>query len=331
MKADEYFLWFIYQVCSIINNVEDKGERSNAGESGTLPVNIREAVYGGANLNQSVFSLIRAKYHTLSDSQKVVADYVLNHSNEVMLNTLSEIASACEVSETTILRFLHKINFNSYQLFKISLTQELSKDTPNIVYEDISPEDSTEQIMEKIVSSTISSLKDSLQTINADSVRTFVDEIVNADKVLIIGVGASASIASDMYHKMIKLGLNMVYSNDPHLINILSMNLTPRDFLIVFSHSGESREVLDAVSIAKEQNCRVGAVTSYSKSTLANRADTVICSSSLETRFRSDAMTSRIIQLVIIDIIYVSIVTKIGEKVIPQIYKSRLAVAKNKT
>jgi DNA-binding MurR/RpiR family transcriptional regulator len=130
---------------------------------------------------------------------------------------------------------------------------------------------------------------------------------------------------------MIKLGLNIVYSNDPHLINILSMNLTSNDFMIVFSHSGESREVLDAVSIAKEQKCRVGAITSYSKSTLANRAEYVICSSSLETKFRSDAMTSRIIQVVIIDIIYVSIVTKLGDNIFPQIYKSRLAVAKNKT
>lgn len=300
-------------------------------ESGFLPANIRETVIGGAKLKQNVFSLIRAKYHTLSTSQKVVADYVLNHSSEVMLNTLNEIALACEVSETTVLRFLHKINFNSYQMFKISLTQELSKDSPTIVYKDISLGDSTEQIMEKIISSTISSLNDSLETIHPSNIRTFVDEIIKANKVLIIGVGASASIASDMYHKMIKLGLNTVYCNDPHLINILSMNLTAKDYMIVFSHSGESREVLDAISLAKEQKCKVGAVTSYSKSTLANRADCVICSSSLETKFRSDAMTSRIIQLVIIDIIYVSIVTKIGEDIFPQIYKSRLAVAKNKT
>ena len=63
---------------------------------------------------------------------------------------------------------------------------------------------------------------------------------------------------------------------------------------------------------------------------MANRADYVICSSSLETKFRSDAMTSRIIQIVIIDIIYVCIIIKKGESVLPQIHRSRLAVAKNK-
>jgi len=199
-------------------------------------------------LNRNVLAIIRAKYNTLSSSQKVVADYVLNHSNEVMLYTLNELANACGVSETTVLRFLHKINYNSYQIFKISLTQELSKDTPNTVYEDVGLGDSVEQIMGKIISSTVSSINDSLEVIDSDAVEKFIEKIMSSKKILIIGVGASASIATDMYHKMIKLGLNVVYSNDPHLINILSMNLTPEDFMIVFSHSGESREVLDGVS-----------------------------------------------------------------------------------
>ena len=199
-------------------------------------------------MNRNVLAIIRAKYNTLSSSQKVVADYVLNHSNEVMLYTLNELANACGISETTVLRFLHKINYNSYQIFKISLTQELSKDTPNTVYEDVGLGDSVEQIMGKIISSTVSSINDSLEVIDSDAVEKFIEKIMSSKKILIIGVGASASIATDMYHKMIKLGLNVVYSNDPHLINILSMNLTPEDFMIVFSHSGESREVLDGVS-----------------------------------------------------------------------------------
>lgn len=199
-------------------------------------------------MNRNVLAIIRAKYNTLSSSQKVVADYVLNHSNEVMLYTLNELANACGVSETTVLRFLHKINYNSYQIFKISLTQELSKDTPNTVYEDVGLGDSVEQIMGKIISSTVSFINDSLEVIDSDAVEKFIEKIMSSKKILIIGVGASASIATDMYHKMIKLGLNVVYSNDPHLINILSMNLTPEDFMIVFSHSGESREVLDGVS-----------------------------------------------------------------------------------
>ena len=281
-------------------------------------------------MNGQVFALIRTKYNTLSESQKVVADYIMENPEQVIANTLSDTAYACSVSEPTVLRFLRKIDFTSYQLFKINLAKELSENTSEEVYEDVTFQDTTEQIMDKIIQSTINSIHDSREVLSGETISRVVDKIISAKKVLIVGVGASGCVASDLYHKLLKLRINTVCSNDPHISNILSINLDKEDLLIVISHSGESREILDAVSLAKEQSCEICAITSYEKSTLANRADYVFCSSSLETKFRSDAMTSRIIQIVIIDIIYVCIIIKKGESVLPQIHRSRLAVAKNK-
>ena len=282
-------------------------------------------------VSDNVLPLIRVKYNTFSSSQKVVADYVLEHAKDVMMNTLNELASACQVSETTVLRFLHKINFSSYQLFRIKLTQELSKDSPHAVYQEVDFQDDTQAVKNKIIDSTINSLRDSREIIDAQSVDRFADLILGAGRILIIGVGASAFIAMDMFHKFTRLGLNVICSHDPHISNILATNLTDKDILITISHSGESREILDALALARDNKCQVAAVTSYLKSTLANEADCVLCSSSLETSFRSDAMTSRIIQLVIIDIVFVTLVTRLGAKILPQIYKTKVAVAKNKT
>ena len=281
-------------------------------------------------MNGQIFSLIRTRYNTLSDSQKVVADYILEKPELVIGNSLSDTAAGCKVSEPTVLRFLRKIDFTSYQLFKINLAQDLSENTPDEVYGEVEFKDSTEQIMDKIIQSTIHSIQDSREMLDPKEIERVADKIMAAKKVLIIGMGASGSVATDLYHKLLKLRVNAVCSNDAHMINILSIDLDPDDLMIVVSHSGESREVLDAVSLAKDQKCQICAITSYEKSTLANKADYLLCSSSLETKFRSDAMTSRIIQIVIIDIIYVCIIVKKGEGILPQIYKSRLAVAKNK-
>lgn len=281
-------------------------------------------------MNGQIFSVIRTKYNTLSESQKAVADYILENPDRVVANTLSDTAFECKVSEPTVLRFLRKVDFTSYQLFKINLAKELSENTSEEVYEDVSFKDSTEQIIDKIIHATVNSIQDSKEMLDAVDIGQVTDKIIQAKKVVIIGMGASGSVATDLFHKLLKLRVNAVCSNDAHMINILSVDLDPDDLLIVISHSGESREVLDAVFLAKEQGCQVCAITSYEKSTLANKADYVICSSSLETKFRSDAMTSRIIQIVIIDIIYVDIIVKKGESILPQIHKSRIAVAKNK-
>lgn len=278
-----------------------------------------------------LFSLIRTKYNTLSTSQKVVADYVLANPEKVMLNTLSEIAEICGVSETTVLRFLHKIDFKSYQLFRINLTQELSSnDSASTTYEDVKFSDSIDTIIEKVVLSTSSAVQDIKELVDYRVIEEVIQNILAARKVVIIGVGASGAIAIDFFHKLLKLGIESVYSNDAHMINMLTMNMQKEDMLVVFSHSGESREVLDAVTIAKEREVCTCAITSYEKSTLSRNCDLLVCSSSIETSLRSDAMVSRIIQMVIIDIIYVSIIVKKGDAVLSQIHNSRLAVAKNK-
>ncbi len=278
-----------------------------------------------------LFSLIRTKYNTLSTSQKIVADYVLANPEKVMLNTLSEIAEICGVSETTVLRFLHKIDFKSYQLFRINLTQELSSnDSTSTTYEDVQFSDSIETIIEKVVLSTSSAVQDTKELVDYKVIEDVIQHIMSARKVVIIGVGASGAIAIDFFHKLLKLGIESVYSNDAHMINMLTMNMQKEDMLVVFSHSGESREVLDAVTIAKERGVCTCAITSYEKSTLSRNCDLLVCSSSIETSLRSDAMVSRIIQMVIIDIIYVSIIVQKGDTVLSQIHNSRLAVAKNK-
>ena len=181
-----------------------------------------------------IFSLIRTKYNALSSSQKDVADYILTNPDKVMMNTLNEIAAACRVSETTVLRFLHKLNYNSYQLFRINLTQELSKDNQETVYDDVGFQDTEDEIIDKIIHSTVSSITDSRQIIDPASVKAVVEKIAGARRIVVAGVGASGFIAQDLYHKLIKLGLNAVCGNDPHIMNILATGLDKDSFLILF-------------------------------------------------------------------------------------------------
>lgn len=279
----------------------------------------------------SIFSLIRTNYHQMSSSQKGVADYVLNNSDKIILNTLSETAKACAVSEPTVLRFLQKIKFHSYQIFRIELAQEIAGDDTTLNSDDIALDDSPEMIKQKIIQATSKSILDSATVIESAVIECIARRIISARRILIIGVGASGAIAFDLFHKLIKLGLNVVQSNDAHMINILGSALGKEDYMIAISHSGESREILDAIQLAKDVHCSVGAITSYSKSSLAEQADEMICSSSFETHLRSDAMTSRIIQLMIIDMLYLTCMKLIGPNALKQVHKSRLVVSKNKT
>ncbi len=279
---------------------------------------------------KTIFSHIRTRYHVLSPTQKRIADFVLGHSDGVILLSLSQLADKCATSETTILRFLHKLGFDSYQVFRVRIAQDTSNHSGQAIYEEIQVGDSLAQIRQKVIMSTVNSIQDLDNLIPTEVLEQVAVLMAKAGRVLFCGLGASGVVAADAFHKFLRLGIDAACFNDTHFMNIACSHVGANTLVFVVSHSGESRDILEAAALAKKNQAKVVALTSYAHSTFAKLADYVLLSSTSETKFRSDAMSSRILQLVIIDILYVAVVLKLGEAGIDKINASRLAVAKKK-
>lgn len=282
-------------------------------------------------MKNSILTEIRTKYNEFSPTQKNIADFILENLDKVILLSIGDLAGYCNTSETTIMRFMRKLGYDSYQVFKVMIAQEIAENTTQSIYEEIRENDDVRQIAKKVIFSTVNSIEDLNNLLDNDTLQRVVEKIKNARRVLIFGSGASGAIAYDAFHKFSRLGINVVNCLDSHMMSILSAHTNPDELLIAISHSGESREILDAAELAKENGAAIVAITSYKHSSLTKYADEVIYSSTNETKYRSDAMVSRIIQLVIIDILYVAYVLNQGKSAIELVNKSRLAVAKKKT
>jgi RpiR family carbohydrate utilization transcriptional regulator len=278
----------------------------------------------------NLFSHIRTQYHKLSPTQKGIADFVLNNAPDVMLFSLGDLASKCGTSETTILRFLRKLGFDSYQVFKVRIAQDSSQHDGQAIYEEIRIDDPLDQVRNKVILSTINSIQDLGNLIRTDQIAAMVDLLTTSRRILFCGVGASGAVAMDAYHKFLRMGLDVGYFTDTHFMHIACSHVDADTTVVLISHSGETRDIIEASKLSKANKAKVVAMTSYAHSSITKNADQVLLSSSNETRYRSDAMVSRILQLVIIDIIYVALVLKLGEAGIETVNKSRIAVARNK-
>jgi len=281
-------------------------------------------------MDNNILGLIRTRYHTLSPVQKRVADWILLNPNKVMLLSLSALANTCSTSETTIMRFLRKLDYDSYQVFRVMIAQEVASDPVATVYEEVKENDSIKEVKKKVINLTVSSIKDLDKILDEKQLNDFKEMLLHAKRIVFVGAGASSNIAADAYHKFLRIGLNVILCIDPHIMLIQSTHLDKNDVLVAISHSGESRETLDAAKEAKRKGARIAALTSYKLSSLSKIANVTLLSSSHEVAYRSDAMMSRIIQLIIIDIAYVLTVLALGPEAIDCVNKSRLAVAKNK-
>ena len=87
-----------------------------------------------------------------------------------------------------------------------------------------------------------------------------------AGNIAIFGLGNSAPIALDAAHKLSRAGLNANAYSDNHMQAIIASHLKPGDAAIGISHSGSSKDIIEALRIARENGAATISVTNIGKS-----------------------------------------------------------------
>ena len=99
------------------------------------------------------------------------------------------------------MRFLRKLGCRSYQHFKVSIAQEISAGETNAIYEEIKKDDTIEQIKQKIISLTVTSIQDIDRLVDGKTLQQVVTLLTKAKRIIFLGIGGSGIIAKDAFHK----------------------------------------------------------------------------------------------------------------------------------
>lgn len=248
---------------------------------------------------------IKLLYKKMGKSEKKIADWLFENPNEILPLSIVDLADRCGCSEATIVRFAKKLGFSGYQGLKISLAQETNSTS---VSTNITNNDSLEEIYDKVCNDIYCSLERTKMALNTDTLEEVCKKISSAEKIVIFGLGNSASIALDASHKLQRTGCNAHAYSDNHMQVIVASHLTSNDVAIGISHSGSSKDIVEALKIAKESGATTVAITNSGKSPIQKHSDFTLFTASDETKHNILALNSRIAQLAIIDTLYFYIV-----------------------
>ena len=246
------------------------------------------------------FVRIRSVYRTLPRSERKVADYVLDHADEIIHSSVTDLAQILEVSESTIVRFCQRLDYQGYQEFKILLARDLGapfRDT----YETISPQDDVATVVRKTLQISSQALTDTLSVLNPDNVKSATELLVTAPHVYIFGCGGSGGIAWVAGQKLLRLGLPTTVCTDPHTQTLLAGMATGRDVVIGISYSGNNEDVVRAMRVACERRVKTIAISNYPTSPAAKLVDVLLVTGATETPLFSESGPSRVVQLGVID------------------------------
>ena len=253
---------------------------------------------------------IKILYEEMGRAEKKIADWIISNPGKLIPLSISELADQCKCSEATIVRFARRLGFDGYQALKISLARE---DNARDVSESIKPEDSSFEVFEKVCNDIYCSLERTKKVLNPDAMSLAADKILAANKVITLGLGNSASVAVDMSHKFLRAGCNAVAYTDNHMQASAASHLSEGDVAVGVSHSGSSKDIVDALRIARSRGAVTIAVTNFGKSPILKVSDIVLNTVSDETQYSILALNSRIAQLAIVDALYFYIVFRKGE------------------
>ena len=253
---------------------------------------------------------MREIFNELTPSEKKIADYIFNNSENVSKLSTGELAEVSNTSAASITRFARKLGFDGFQELKIDIAKSVAINEnagDDSVYEAVRVHDNTREIIQKIALGNIKAIEETVSVIDEEAIFQSIKAINMAKKINIYGVGASGLVGLDLQYKLMRINKQANMFLDSHTQLASAIHIKKGDVAIGISHSGRTLEVYKALEAAKKQGAITISITKYGKHPISDLADINIYTASVEKHLRTGAIASRIAQLTVVDILFIGV------------------------
>ncbi|RCK52425.1 RpiR family transcriptional regulator [Thalassospira profundimaris] len=214
---------------------------------------------------------------TLPAREQKVADYVVEHLEEVTSIALSELANNIGVSEPTVIRFCRSLGCEGFRDFKMKLAQNLAVSMQYLTLEPIDDHITDPDVLgSHVIGTIIDSLRLLREQLSDAKIDEAADILANAHQIAFFGVGGgSSTVAFDAANRFFRLGIPAQSQNDGYLQRMLASTLGENDVIVAISTSGRPAELIHSAAIARQYGAKVISLTKP-ESPLAAESDIVI-------------------------------------------------------
>lgn len=249
---------------------------------------------------------IREGSASYTDTEKKLAQYILEHTNEVTLNSAQVLGERVGVSPAAVIRFSKKLGYSGFTAMKVDLAKDEGMEVAN--FDDmIQEQDSMEMVLKKAENLNTMLQDQAYRLINAESLEKAVRLLLDCRTIYLFGISGSGIVCMDLMQKLSRINRHAVYHSDFHDQLAAAAHITEQDAAIAVSYSGKTNEINAAMQLAKEKGAATIAVTQFKKTPLTKLADTLLYIPSSERDLRLGAIASRNASLIVTDLIYLGL------------------------
>ncbi|MFS2223731.1 SIS domain-containing protein [Pantoea sp. B65] len=250
---------------------------------------------------------IRMSLSSLNNKERSIADWLLIKGNLSQGISIREAATALGVSEPMIVKVAKKLGYSGFRELRSALLAYFDV-LPFEKEEEISEHDNLSVVMEKVFTNSIQALKEAQSVADVNVINQAASLLHQAQHVVLLGVGGSASVCQDFEHKLLRIGIHSHTYSDFHLMLMVACQLGEGDVMVVISQSGDTRELLNAVEIARKRGVRIICITNDDRSPLSQSSDLSIFSPARSGPLLGQNAVARVIQLNLLDTLFIALI-----------------------
>jgi len=270
---------------------------------------------------------LRAIYHSLKKAERKAADYLLAAPEAIRQAGVGEFSEQAGCSQATVVRLAQRLGYDGFP----ALRNDFATPETEVPYRDIAAADEPLDVLRKVFANSLQALQDTLDAIDPVQYCRAVQALMSAKSLAFFGLGNAAVVASEAYHKFLRVGVPCHTAEDSDLqLIILSNHLAQGDVLIAISYSGESKPILVAARAAQAHGIKVLAITNFPRSSLAKAADLVLLTAVFQEHVNGEIGSQRLAQLAVLESLYTNYLLRGGAKVRKALAEANGAVGLNK-
>ncbi len=265
---------------------------------------------------------IKSHYDSLPASERLVADYVLEHKDALFQHPIKELATLSRTTQAAWTRFAQAIGYtglkdlkNAYYAEANTTLEQTDKGGPKISFKDVNEYTSLQSIADNICATSVQAVQTTYRLFDAGTFSETVSDIVGAKQIQIFGVGTASVAAYDLYCKLLRIHYNVIFNHDHHMNLMTVSQISSGDVAIFFCDNAKNTEIMQLFNIAKERKAVTIAVTKLGNNPLTTGCDHVLFATSPEIDKKSGITSSRFAQLFIVDTLYTAIANRDFENI----------------
>jgi RpiR family carbohydrate utilization transcriptional regulator len=257
---------------------------------------------------------VKASLPSLAPAEQRVGKLVLSDPRAFANLPISTLADRAHVSKPTVVRFCRSMGYDGLSDFKLKLAGSVNEGVP-FIHRSVDADDKTGDVMVKVIDNTVAAFlkyrNDAITGSIEKAVIALAETYTTGRRIEFYGAGNSGIVAQDAQHKFFRLGVNAIAYSDGHMQVMSASMLGAGDCVVVISNSGRTRDLMDACDIARKNGATTIVITT-SGSPLASAGNIHLAADHPEGFDKYSPMVSRLMHLMIIDILATCVALRIG-------------------